>query len=131
MHKTNVISSEYMCLEIDIFTPRHDMVTNTQWLNETHLPPRHICDKLEWFSNKAENRKIPGITWLNLSKCYRTTDLSDRFIAFTKLKDSWNRWSESSTCHHAAVQAMQKIQNQHTVYPPPAQNLDFRHNTCL
>lgn len=62
MHKTNVISSEYMCLEIDIFTPRHDMVTNTQRLNETHLPPRHICDKLEWFSNKAENRKIPGIT---------------------------------------------------------------------
>lgn len=25
---------------------------------------------------------------------------------------------------------MQKIQNQHTVYPPPAQNPDFRHNTC-
>lgn len=66
---------------------------------------KHIChqdtyDKLEWFSNKAENRMTPGITWLNLSKSYRIIDLSDRLIALTYLKNPWNRWTASSTCHN-------------------------------
>lgn len=66
---------------------------------------KHIChqdtyDKLEWFSNKAENRMTPGITWLNLSKSYRIIDLSDRLTALTYLKNPWNRWTASSTCHN-------------------------------
>lgn len=56
MHKTKVTSYEYMCLKIDIFTPRHDNVTNTQW--NTSATKTH--DKLEWFSNKD--------TWDHMTK---------------------------------------------------------------
>lgn len=63
MHKTRVTSKEYMCLKIDIFTPRHDNVTNTQW--NTSATKTHMTS-LNGFQTKT-----PGITWLNLSKSYR------------------------------------------------------------
>lgn len=61
---------------------------------------KHIChqdtyDKLEWFSNKA--------TWDHMTKSYQelpNIDLSDRLIALTCLKNPWNRWTASSTCHN-------------------------------
>lgn len=63
MHKTKVTSYEDMCLKIDIFTPRHDNVTNTQW--NTSATKTHMTS-LNGFQTKT-----PGITWLNLSKSYR------------------------------------------------------------
>lgn len=81
-----------MCLKIDIFTPRHDNVTNTQW--NTSATKTHMTS-LNGFQTKT-----PGITWLNLSKSYRIIDLSDRLIALTYLKNPWNRWTASSTCHN-------------------------------
>lgn len=63
MHKTKVTSYEYMCLKIDIFTPRHDNVTNTQW--NTSATKTHMTS-LNGFQTKTS-----GITWLNLSKSYR------------------------------------------------------------